>query len=192
MKTSRELPDVEFLNSVLNYDPETGNLFWKIRPRQHFKTDGGHSRFNREHAGQIAGHKHFDKNGRPTAVVIVITIGGNMRCILAHRIAYSLMGVDIPGGLIVDHHNLDPFDNRWVNLRIATEGQNMANRPAGRRKRDDHAGLPKGVTRWGKRFKTQIALGGKKRHVGVYSTPEEAGAAYMEEARKAVGEFARG
>lgn len=131
-------------------------------------------------------------SGKPHAIVIRGTFDGKDMWLLAHRIIYSIMGVEIPEGMLVDHRDCNPFNNSWYNLRLATHAQNSANKPPQPRIKPEHAGLPKGVTRHGNKFKTQIALGGKKRHVGVYATPELAGEAYMKAASQAVGEFARG
>lgn len=192
MKPTLEIPPLEIINETLTYDPQTGDLFWKERPLSHFKNRRGQVFFNRKFAGKVAGHKHIDKTGRPTAIVIRGHFGGKDMWLLAHRIIYAIMGVTIPDGMEIDHKNMDPWDNRWDNLRLATTAQNQANRPGQKRTHPDHIGLPKGVTKYFRKYKAQIALGGKKRHIGLYNTPEEAGQAYMEEARKAVGEFARG
>lgn len=52
-----------------------------------------------------------------------LTIGGQR----AHRLAFQLMGVELPEDAVVDHINGDTLDNRWVNLRIANRKINAHN-----------------------------------------------------------------
>ena len=49
----------------------------------------------------------------------------NGRSLRAHRLAFELMGVDIPEE--VDHINRVRHDNRWCNLRSATASDNQCN-----------------------------------------------------------------
>lgn len=99
------------------------------------------------------------------------------------------MGVEIPDGFEIDHKDCDPWNNAWTNLRLATCSQNMANKGGG--KRPSGMTLPKGVSWQAGKYKAQICVRGKKRHIGMYFTPEEAALAYAKEAITAQGEFAR-
>lgn len=191
MKTTLKLPSSETLSRLVTYDPMTGRLFWKERRREDCRSNGHWLRFNKTRAGREAGHKHLQQNGKPHAIVLRFWCDGKDSWFLAHRVIYALMGVDIPEGMEIDHKNCNPFDNRWDNLRLATPSQNMANTRPAKRTKMENFGLPKGVTMWKKKFKVQISRDGKKRHVGLYSTAAEASAAYLEEATKASGEFAR-
>jgi HNH endonuclease len=101
----------------------------------------------------------------------------------AHRLAFVLMGHDIPEQ--VDHINLDRADNRWCNLRLATPSQNMANCKA-----RGQLGL-KGAYRHGRKFRSYIRHNNRQLFLGTYPTPEEAHAAYRKAAAQLHGEFAR-
>lgn len=191
MKQTLKLPSQEALSRLLTYDPLTGQLFWKERKREDCTSSRRWLHFNRTRAGKEAGHKHIQSSGKPHAIVLRFMCDGKDNWFLAHRVIYALMGVDIPEGMMIDHKNCNPFDNRWENLRLATASQNCANSRGIKRTKMENFGLPKGVTMWGKRYKVQIHRDGKKRHVGVYSTAAEASAAYLEEATKEHGEFAR-
>ncbi len=45
-----------------------------------------------------------------------------------HRLAFELMGVEIPDGMSVDHINHNRSDNRWSNLRLVTQQEQTKNR----------------------------------------------------------------
>lgn len=107
---------------------------------------------------------------------------------LAHRLAFLYMTGAWPD-CDVDHINLDRADNRWGNLRQATRSQNMAN---GKLRSSNTSGF-KGVT-WVSRlskWRAEIVKDGRKKAIGHFATPECAHAAYMAEAGRVFGEYAR-
>lgn len=190
MKFVLLLPSKDVLAERLNYDPETGKLFWKHAPRTMFKTDAGWRQFNHRRAGKEAGHKHLKKGGGRHAIIIRGKFGGVDSWFVAHRVIYALMGVDVPDAMEIDHKNRDPWDNRWENLRIATPSQNVVNRVGGKRESEESKKLPKGVSMQAGRYKAQISIRGeRKRHIGMYATPEEAAEAYKAAAMPHHGEF---
>lgn len=88
----------------------------------------------------------------------------------------------------VDHINGDGLDCRMVNLRRATHAENVRNAP---RRRDNSSGF-KGVS-WEKArrsWRARISHGGRKIHLGLYPSPEDAARAYDDRAREFFGEFA--
>ena len=93
------------LHTFFTYDPETGDLFWKIPAAR------------RRKIGEKAGCKSSD--GR-------ILIGIKGKLYKAHRIIWAMKTGKWPTYQI-DHINENPSDNRWVNLREATKSQNMMN-----------------------------------------------------------------
>lgn len=152
----------ERLRQIVHYDPETGIFTWKMKSRPHCRV------------GDRAGHaKH---NGYRA-----IGLEGIFR--EEHRLAWLYMTGEWPDGPL-DHINRKPADNRWANLRRATCSQNQANRPAPR------SDIPKGVTRVGSRWQSQITIRRKYHYLGRFKTMEEAAAAYERAAREAFGEFA--
>lgn len=88
-----------------------------------------------------------------------------------------------------DHENLNTFDNRRRNLRIATPSQNSMNR---RMRKDNKTGF-KGVTfhKRLKKYQSNIRINGILVHLGYFDRPEPAHAAYCEKALQYQGEFAR-
>lgn len=107
-------------------------------------------------------------------------IGGE--CVAMHRHL-----LDTPAGLWVDHQDGDGLNNRRSNIRNCTPTQNMANKAVERRNR---LGI-KGVSLERGRYRATITPNGRKVSLGVFSTPEEASAAYQGAARVLWGEFAK-
>jgi hypothetical protein len=151
------------LRELLHYDPDTG-IFRHRTGRL---------------VGKIAGYT------QPRGYRYIWFGGRSCR---TGRLAWLYMTGAWPAQ-IVDHRNRDRTDDRWENLRLATKSQNNAN---ARLCRPNIAGL-KGVCPSGrdaKPWRAAINHDGKRRHLGHFSTREEAHAAYIDAARRLFGEFA--
>jgi len=96
-----------------------------------------------------------------------------------------MTGVD-PSG-IVDHRDLVRDNNAWVNLRLGTQSQNVANSPV----RTTNILGVKGVSKKRGRFRVQITVDGENHHLGTFDTVEEASSVRMARAKELFGEFAR-
>ena len=96
-----------------------------------------------------------------------------------------ILGVTDPA-IGVDHRDRDGLNNQRDNLRIATASQNQCNRPAAAH----NAAGYKGVARQGGKYRAQIRLHGRKRHLGYFNTPRNAADAYDAAAIQLHGEFA--
>jgi hypothetical protein len=174
----RTLPPAELLRQSFDYNPETGELRHKTRPREHFASERGWRIFNTQFAGTVAGCG--DEHG-----YCRVWCDGKQH--LAHRLIYKLVhGIEPPPCL--DHINLDKTDNRIANLRPATPGQNTMNRLA----RADNPTGAKGVRYVPrlKKFQARIRANHKEYHLGVFSTLDAAVAAYAKAAARLHGEFA--
>jgi hypothetical protein len=109
-------------------------------------------------------------------------------------------------GLIVDHINGNPYDNRKSNLRLVTQAQNIAN---SHKKHYSEFNPYKGVScsnlmRYGSKRQgdnrqgaiakdywiATIRVDGKSVRLGRYDTPEDAARAYDRAALKHFGQFA--
>lgn len=101
------LPSVEYLREALDYDPETGILTWRERPRSHFKSHGLHLRHLNLKVGKPAGSM------RRSGYLSIHFSGGNFP---AHRLAWAIYYGEWPKHGI-DHINLNKSDNRICNLR---------------------------------------------------------------------------
>jgi hypothetical protein len=172
----RPLPPREYLRECFDYDLESGALRWRERPRGHFSRPNVHAAFNAQSAGRLFGKVTRDGNGRAGELDGI--------CYKAHRLIFKLMtGLD---PVEVDHRDRDRLNNRWSNLRDATQAQNNANVGA---RRHNRLGI-KGVKPHGQRFIARITVDRRAVHLGVFDTPEAAHAAYVEAARARWGEFA--
>jgi hypothetical protein len=154
------------LRELLEYDSATGEFRWRQRVSRPIRV------------GDIAGT--LEINGYRK-----ITIEG--RQYRAHHLAWFYITGEWRAGLI-DHRDGNRSNNRWDNLRRATQSQNCANR---RLARNNRCGF-KGVTgdesgRW----RAGIHKDGRRYHLGVFATAEDAHAAYVAAARALFGEFAR-
>ncbi|ABO57506.1 HNH endonuclease [Burkholderia vietnamiensis] len=170
---------IEFLREALSYDPESGELVWKVRPRPHFNSDRGHRVFNTMYAGRTAGHVLKSTGYRLVNL-------GQYGFIGVHRIAMAITTGKWAD--VVDHINGDPMDNRISNLRACTKAENGRNR---RRNKGNRIGL-KGVSSHPNtsRWVARIQHGGKQHYLGMFDTPELAHAAYVAAAKRLHGEFA--
>ena len=174
----------DLIRQLLDYDPETGVLTWRARTPDMFE-DGGHSaahrcaNWNAAWAGKVAGRT--GKNGYRQIAIFD-------RRYYSHRLAWVITTGAWPKDQI-DHINSVRDDNRLANLREATQSQNSINVPV---KRHNVSGL-KGVSWHAKRreYASNIRANGVAKHLGWFKCPAAAHFAYLVEADKLHGEYAR-
>jgi len=145
----------EILTAALDYDPETGVFRWKVVTS------------NRVKVGDAAG---FPDNG-----YVRLSIYGSQ--FMAHRLAWFYVHGQWPDDE-VDHISMDRSDNRIANLRPATKSENMRNRPAQKNNKVGLKGVCEHKQQPGK-YTAQITQNRKKKHLGVFTSPEEGHQAYV-------------
>lgn len=149
------------LKEVLRYDKESGVFYWNK------KTSG------RIVFGAVAGH--LSEKG-----YIRIQVDGVL--LMAHRLAWVYEYGKFPSTGI-DHINGIRNDNRISNLREANQSQNCQNLRSARS--NNKTGFL-GVTYSGrsKKYKAVIGIDGVNKHLGNFSTAEEASQAYIDAKKK--------
>ena len=166
----RKNPTLEYVKSILDYDPKTGIFRWKH----------DHQRFP---AGTEAGS--INPNGYR---YICIAVSGKKPKFLAHRLAWFYMTGKWPIDEI-DHRDTDNGNNKWDNLREATSSQNKCNKVP--YNKTGYKGVyyhnAKRRCRWG----AAICINKKRKSLGMFFTAEAAYAAYCAAVEKYHGEFAR-
>jgi hypothetical protein len=147
------------LHDLLSYDQETGVIAWKVERRK----QGGMIK-----VGDPAGTLNSDG-------YVVITVDGKQY--KGHRLAFFLHKKIWPKGLI-DHKNGVKNDNRWNNLREATNSVNSQNRNAP--PKNSTTGLV-GVRKFRDKFQASIKVPNEgRKHLGTFEKAEEASSAYQQ------------
>ena len=173
------IPSPETLRELLRYEPGTGKLYWKERPRECFSSDRTWKAWNTRYADQRAFTSAEDRGYLRGAVFGTL--------FLAHRVAWAIAHGCWPEQDI-DHINGDPSDNRLMNLREATRVENTRNRGKQRNNTSGYKGV--GFHKASRKWRSYIVTSAGQKDLGLFNSPEEAHAAYVAAANKYHGEFA--
>lgn len=146
----------ELLKDELNYDPSTG-VFTRVS-----KAGMGNLL-----APRVAGT--ITTNG-------YVSIHVRGKCYQAHRLAWLYMYGSWPGD-DTDHINGVRHDNRIANLRDCTRAQNSQNTGMSKRNKSGKRGVSWSALH--SKWRAQIALNGKVKHLGLFDTTDEASLAYL-------------
>jgi hypothetical protein len=155
LRTTDALLDQSEIKRILSYDPQTGELKWRLRAD---RDRSWNHRFVGEIAGAVLtnGYRYINFNGKLHT---------------AHRVAWLYMIGEWPASQ-VDHVNRDRADNRWANLRLATQSENSANQGL---RTNNKSGI-RGVS-WDKKKRNWVAMitvNYKQKRLGNFATLEEA------------------
>ena len=127
------------------------------------------------------GHKHSRKLVKNVANCKgYCRVGFKGRIIPYHRIIWVLLNGDIPAGMEIDHIDGDRINNNISNLRLVTRRENLQNLAKHRSGRLVGCCYHKLARKW----RAQIQVNGKRKHLGLYETEQEAHGVYL----KALGE----
>jgi len=186
LKTESKVTPAE-LQELLFYDPDTGLFLWKPRPLR-FCVEG-RGRYTRERNKSV-----FDSNyaGKPALTCHNPNgyLRGNLfgRSLMAHRAAFACVLGRWPKGQ-VDHINGVRDDNRWENLREATNQQNQWNSSSAKNSSSRYVGVSWDTyaCKWG----AYICPENRKVHLGYFSCEIEAAKVRDRAAKEVFGEYAR-
>lgn len=158
----------ELVRALIQYDPATGRMVWKIRdaclflgkrrPAEHLAAS-----WNQRFAGKAAFHRWCSSS-----------LQGNMlqAKFTAHRIAWACHYGVWPSTEI-DHIDGNPRNNQIDNLRVVNRTDNMRNRAISSNNTSGHMGVSLDGRRG--RWTAYIGIGGRRRRVlGCFDTKEEA------------------
>jgi hypothetical protein len=162
----------EKAKQLFSYDPHEGILRWR--------------EWSRGRRADLVAGCPCRKKGKPT--YLVVRVGQKPgKLYPVHQIVWLYMTGEWPDTLI-DHEDLDGENNKFINLRKATNGQNMMN---GRLRADNKTGV-KGISmhRNGM-FRVRINVDGKEIFLGRFYEFEKAVAVRKEAQIRYHGEFAR-
>jgi hypothetical protein len=157
----------EYLKEILEYNPESGLFIWKVRKSRRSAIGSG--------AGTRSKKGYF-------------SISIDSKVYRSHRLAWLYVYGKFPENGI-DHINGNPSDNSIHNLRIASQQSNNKNVTTRCNNSSGYKGVSfdKNTGKW----KAQAQVNGKKKHLGLFTTPEEASVVYNEYTKEHFKEFYR-
>ena len=157
------------LKELLTYDPLTGIFMW----REDMPHKSGPRR-NGTRAGSVNNTGYY-------------SIGIDGKYYKASRLAWLYMTGEWPS-VDIDHRNRIRTDDRFENLREATQSQNSANKPAHRGKKIPFKGVYQEKS-WGPGFYSVVTKNKKRYREGPFDTAEDAHQDYLTRAALMHGEF---
>jgi hypothetical protein len=158
----------EHVRELLDYDPKTGVFTWlerQVAPRQ----------WNVRYAGKVAGS--------------IDNVYGYFRLAIygksyrSNRLAWFYVHGSWPNG-VVDHINGVKTDNRLCNLRDVCKVVNGQNQRKATRKNKSTGLLGATFDKRSQKFRADIKVAGKSKHVGYFASAEAAHEAYLTAKRK--------
>jgi len=99
--------------------------------------------------------------------------------------------LNTPEGLFTDHINGDTLDNRKENLRVVTSKQNNHNSKLPSHNTSGYKGVSEDKRNLKNKWQAYITIDNKKKHLGYFSSKEDAARKYNEVAKEIFGEYAR-
>lgn len=158
----REIPP-DILKTLLDYDPQTGKLFWRNRPRKYFKSNRSMNSWNARFAGKPAFTSRLS-TGYFTGSIF-------SEDYYAHRVIWALANNEWPPDQ-TDHIDGNKGNNKFNNLRAASRIENGKNQKLPCDNLSGVMGVDWDTRR--KKWRAQIRSNGKGIHIGRFNSKEEA------------------
>ena len=154
-----ELPSLEYLQECFEYNAQTGELFWKVRPLHHFKSESIGNQWNGQHSGngmtsQYGGHLAVSMNNIKYCVKFIIWklhTGNNPKKTITH------------------------IDGNKLNNNITNLTESISNRKI----RYNNVLGVKGVRYNKSSYVATITRNGVSRYIGSYKSLNDASQAYQ-------------
>ena len=147
------------------FEYKDGVLYWKERPRSDFKSNGSHIQWNERYAKQVAG----------SIVGKYANVSINKIRHQVHRIVFLMQHGYLPE--IVDHIDGNRQNNKIENLRSATHTQNLQNSKLPKHNLSGYKNV--GWHKQRKKWRAQIEINGKVKHLGLFTDEHEAHLVYQ-------------
>ena len=152
-------PTADYLAQCFDYDEEAGALFWKRRPKEHYRYRTGPG-INAKLAGKRAGNIFLGKYRQ-------IYLDG--KTLYEHRVIYALCTGQWP--VMVNHIDGNGLNNRFSNLIAGDYKSNGKNLRRYTNNKHGYTGIrPASGDRW----EAHITEDGHWKHLGVF--PDKASA----------------
>jgi hypothetical protein len=154
----------------------------ELKERLFYCKDSGEFRWLISHGG-IRQSKVAGTLNKNTGYIL---ISFKNKSYLSHRLAWLYVTGEWPKNQI-DHINGIRDDNRFCNLREATNQQNLFNLSISSKNKSGFKGVDfhKSTKKW----RAQIRINGKKVTLGIYDSPELASDVYKNKAKEIHGNF---
>jgi len=142
----------KYLKECFDYNPETGALIWKQRPKKHFKRNTMNKRLVGKPAGAIEKTKHNE-------YLKTRLIG---KSFWVHRLIWIMKTGEMPNE--IDHVDGNGLNNKWTNLRNVDGLENSKNLPLNKLNTSGLMGVSFSKSR--SKFEAYISINNKKINLG--------------------------
>jgi hypothetical protein len=163
-------PTISDLLECFTVDEESGDLFWKERPEEHFASAQIAKRWNSRWAGAPA----LSADNGKGYLAGVLTLSGKVFRLQRHRVIFAMVSGAWPLEH-VDHMDGNTLNNRPNNLRAASNQENMRNNRMSKANTSGATGVYwfKPRSKW----LAMIGVDGKLEALGYFQQKEDAVAA---------------
>lgn len=179
MIKTKPLPPQKHLLECFLYEENTGRIFWRKRPLNHFVTSHEWKRWNTRHAGNEA-VAHVMKTGHKRVFL-------DGQGYLVHRLIWKMLKGKDPEG-IVDHKDRKAARNILDNLRDVNDSFSVVNRGKFKNNTSGYTGVV--WSRQHKAWRVGLHVNKKRIELGLHKTLEAAISARQTGERLHHGEFA--